>query len=79
MQDTVDHADGAVPRTLADIIEDAPVRVWPLLRSAAAPRNGPRSGHSFQQGLRGDLRGTASGDCPRGGSGDGPARPSRGR
>ena len=32
MQDTVDHADGAVPRTLADIIEDAPGRAWPLLR-----------------------------------------------
>jgi hypothetical protein len=32
MQDTVDHADGSVPRTLADTIEDAPVRVWPLLR-----------------------------------------------
>ena len=32
MQDTVDQAHGAVPRTLADIIEDAPGRVWPLLR-----------------------------------------------
>ncbi len=33
MQDTVDQAHSAVPRTLADIIQDARSgRVWPLLR-----------------------------------------------
>jgi len=88
MQNTVDQAHGPVPRTLADIIEDAPsADLADLLAgddhgAARRRRSDPKQDHLMTARAAANTRTTGSpvpGSTPPGAPGPAPAQPAPGR